>query len=178
MADWIKEWAIPLSAGVTLLLAIAAFWAIWQNYSFRKEDREREHRVRSSEELYKWAEESLRLFHLPYNYHKDEIYEGLIELVSKSLAATTAAIIVGDEFIGLTARTVRALTRYYSEIKARRQKNKQVDKLVFEEFQASFGGLIFYLNLLRTWDYDYDAFIKEVKAHGALPISQHLRFES
>lgn len=28
IADWIKEWAIPLSAGATFLLAIAAFWNI------------------------------------------------------------------------------------------------------------------------------------------------------
>ncbi|MFC1987030.1 hypothetical protein ACFLVH_00540 [Chloroflexota bacterium] len=97
--------------------------------------------------------------------------------MSKSVAATTAAVIVGDESVGLTERAVRDLTSYYSEIKARRQRNKQVDKSVLEEFQASFGGLIFYLNLIRTWDYDYDTFIKEVKAHGALPISQHLHPE-
>ena len=33
---WLKEWAVPLSAGVTFLLALAAFWAIWQNYSIHK----------------------------------------------------------------------------------------------------------------------------------------------
>lgn len=29
--EWLKEWAVPLSAGATFLLAAAAFWAIWQN---------------------------------------------------------------------------------------------------------------------------------------------------
>ena len=31
---------LAISAGATFLLALAAFWAIWQNYSFRKKDRE------------------------------------------------------------------------------------------------------------------------------------------
>ena len=51
MADWLKEWALVISAGVTLLLAIAAFWAIWQNYQIYK-------RKRESDLLYKivdWA---------------------------------------------------------------------------------------------------------------------------
>ncbi|MFC1860471.1 hypothetical protein ACFLYC_02730 [Chloroflexota bacterium] len=39
MADWLKEWAVPLSAGVTLLLAIAAFWAINDNRHARIVDK-------------------------------------------------------------------------------------------------------------------------------------------
>ena len=34
VADWIKEWAIPLSAGATFLLAIAAFWTFLQSHKF------------------------------------------------------------------------------------------------------------------------------------------------
>jgi hypothetical protein len=53
MADWLKEWAIVVSAGVTLLLAIAAFWTIRQNYSLRKKER----RERLLNEIIEWADD-------------------------------------------------------------------------------------------------------------------------
>jgi len=51
IADWIKEWAIPLSAGATFLLALAAFWAIWQNKRIQKRNR----RERLLNEIIEWA---------------------------------------------------------------------------------------------------------------------------
>lgn len=33
------ETLLAISAGATFLLALAAFWAIWQNYNFRKEEK-------------------------------------------------------------------------------------------------------------------------------------------
>jgi hypothetical protein len=48
---WLKEWAVPLSAGATFLLALAAFWAIWQNYQFKK----RERKERLLNEIIDWA---------------------------------------------------------------------------------------------------------------------------
>ena len=168
---------LAISAGVTLLLALAAFWAIWQNYSFRKEDRKRERRVRSADGLCGWVEEARRLLYLPYYDRKDEINSGLKELVRKAVAATAAAILVGDEFAGLTQRATQALIGFHSAIKAEIKEDKPVDKSVTEEFQNTFESLYFYLSLLRTWDYDYDAFIKEARTHDALPLSQHLHPE-
>jgi hypothetical protein len=49
--EWLKEWAVPLSAGATFLLALAAFWAIWQNYSLNKKER----RERLLNEIIEWA---------------------------------------------------------------------------------------------------------------------------
>ena len=48
---------LAVSALATLILAIAAFWAIWQNYSFRKEDR----KVSSLKEIRDWANEGLNI---------------------------------------------------------------------------------------------------------------------
>lgn len=48
---------IGISALTTMLLAIAAFWAIWQNYKFRKEDRQSQ----SLNEIRTWAREGLNL---------------------------------------------------------------------------------------------------------------------
>ena len=59
MADWLKEWALVVSAGVTLLLAFAAFWAIWQNHSFRK----KEYKRRLLNEIIEWAVDILSCGH-------------------------------------------------------------------------------------------------------------------
>ena len=51
IANWIKEWAIPLSAGATFLLALGAFLAIWQT----RKTQEREHKHRLLNEIIEWA---------------------------------------------------------------------------------------------------------------------------
>lgn len=53
IVDWIREWTIPLSGGATFLLAIAAFWAIWQNRSLQI----RERKERLLNEIIEWATE-------------------------------------------------------------------------------------------------------------------------
>ncbi len=111
---------VGISALSTMLLAIAAFWAIWQNHNFRRETNTRERKVRAAEELLRWSEESLRLFYLPYNYNKEEIYNGLGELSSKSVAMIAASTIVGHEFFGIATKAEEALNNYYSAITARR----------------------------------------------------------
>ena len=78
---------------------------------------------------------------------------------------------------GLTKRATQALVGFHLAIKAEIKEDKPVDKSVTEEFQNTFASLYFYLSLLRPWDYDYDAFIKEARTHGVLPLSQHLHPE-
>ena len=60
-ANWLIEWAVPLSAGATFLLAIAAFWAIWQNYSFRKKDRSLGFQIDVLNEVRNWTAEAVKL---------------------------------------------------------------------------------------------------------------------
>ena len=48
---------LAIGAGATFLLALAAFWAIWQNYRFRKEDR----KYKSLDDIRNWAKEGLKL---------------------------------------------------------------------------------------------------------------------
>lgn len=166
---------VGISALTTMLLAIAAFWAIWQNYNFRREANRRERKVRAAEELRKWSEESLRLFYLPYNYNKEEIYNGLSELIGKSVAMIAASTIVGHEFFQIAKKAEESLRNYYAAIQVRRDEHKKIAKSVLEEFQTSFDGLQFYISLLRIWDYDYDAFIKQARSYNALPLYKHLK---
>jgi len=176
MADWLKEWAVPLSAGVTLLLAIAAFWAIWQNHRFRKEDRQRERSARAVDELCRWTDETLRLFFLPYNSNKDEIHKGLMEKINLAIASTASGIILGKEFEGLVGRANTALVSYYGALQKKREGDtKPFDKAIIEEFRVSFNGLQLYLNLLRTWDYNYKAFIQDAGRNSKLPFYENLQ---
>lgn len=57
--EWLKEWAVPLSAGATFILAIAAFWAIRQTHRIRKSEK----RERLLDELVEWAS---KIVHLHY----------------------------------------------------------------------------------------------------------------
>ena len=59
VTDWLKEWVVPLSAGTTFLLAIAAFLAIWQNHSLQK----RERKERLLNEIIEWAIDVANLGH-------------------------------------------------------------------------------------------------------------------
>ncbi|GAI26740.1 unnamed protein product, partial [marine sediment metagenome] len=88
--------------------------------------------------------------------------------------STAAAIIVGNEFVWLVKRATYALTNYFSEIKRKRQEHKQVEESTLKEFKTSFEGLHFYLNLLRSWDYRYAAFLREAKKHSKLPLYENL----
>ena len=170
------ETLLAISAGVTFLLALAAFWAIWQNYTFRKVDRKRELIVRASNELCRWTDEALRLFYLPYNRNEKEIYEGLLEIANQALASTSAGIILGKEFEGLVRRVITALVKYFGAIKERRKGNTgPIEESILEEYKTSFNGLQLYLNLLRTWDYDYASFIKDACKNVELPLNEHLQ---
>ncbi|MBA7694025.1 hypothetical protein ES703_102625 [subsurface metagenome] len=176
MADWLKEWALAISAGVTLLLAIAAFWTIWQSYRFRKKDRRRERSARAVDELCRWVDETLRLFYLPYSSNKEEIHKGLIEKMNLAVASTATAIILGKEFEGLVGRANKALTSYSGALQKKRGGDTEpFDKAIIEEFRVSFHGLQLYINLLRTWDYNYKAFIQDASRNSKLPLSKHLQ---
>jgi hypothetical protein len=170
--EWLKEWALPLSAGATFLLALAAFWAIWQNHNFRKEDRKRESCARSANELRRWTEEALRLFYLPQNKkNKTIISQGLTDLIAIGVPMTAASIIIGPEFEGLTRRAIAALISYHSALDTPKMK-----KEVAIEFGTAFSSLELYLNLLSTWDFKYKVFLRELRREKSVefPLSEHL----
>lgn len=50
--EWLKDWAVPLSAGATFLLALMAFWSIMESRSARKKDL-RDHAL---DNILTWAE--------------------------------------------------------------------------------------------------------------------------
>ena len=161
---------LAFSALATLFLALAAFWTIWENRQTRREDREKERKGRSAEELCKWAEEALRLYYLPYNYHKDEIKDGLSNLIVKNMMVVIAATIIGNEFIEPTKKAEHALARFYGLIKDRYydKVSKPFDETLLKEFEGAFYTLLSYLYVLRLWDYDYRRFLDDAIENGVL----------
>jgi len=51
------ETLLAIGAGATFLLAIAAFWVIWQNYSFRKAEKEFTLKTIALDNIHKWLME-------------------------------------------------------------------------------------------------------------------------
>lgn len=171
---------LAFSSFATLLLALAAFWAIWDNRQTRREERKREHTARSADELSSWAEEALRLYYLPFNYHKDEIKDGLSNLMIKNMVMVIAATIIGDEFIEPTKRAETALAKYCEVV--RDMYYKGVIKLAKEtaliaEFEDAFYSLLSYLYVLRYWDYDYFHFLNDAIENGVLKPKYRLHKE-
>jgi hypothetical protein len=73
------ETLLAISAGVTFLLALAAFWAIWQNYHFSK----RERRECLLNEIIEWAIEVTRI-----NFGGEiEVKSGISERIQRRLDA-------------------------------------------------------------------------------------------
>lgn len=172
-----NDW-LAFSALATLLLALVAFWTIWDNRQTRREERKREHTARAADELCAWAEEALRLYYLPYNYHKDEIKDGLSNLIIKNMVMVIAATIIGDEFIEPTKRAEEASAKYYEVIRDRYY--KRVSKLAKEtalaaDFEDAFYSLLSYLYVLRYRDYDYHRFLDDAIENGKLKSKYQLR---
>jgi len=72
---------IGISTLTTMLLAIAAFWVIWQNYSFRKEDR----KSKALDGIRNWANGGLtlvtRIWRLPTTHAKfPPVFEVIAQL--------------------------------------------------------------------------------------------------
>jgi hypothetical protein len=56
--EWLKEWALPLSAGATFLLALVAVWSILYTGYIRRKDIDNSFKARLLEEIRVWAVET------------------------------------------------------------------------------------------------------------------------
>ena len=66
------ETLLAISAGATFLLALAAFWAIWQNHSIRKEDRALNMKSQALDEIRDWAKEFYELLYVATTIEEKE----------------------------------------------------------------------------------------------------------
>ncbi len=126
------ETLLAISAGATFLLALAAFWAIWQNYRIRDKDRKLNFRLRLLDEVRDWAHEAVKLGFL-YNRAKSKPEMSriinMIEDVAKTVdVANIAAQVFGNELIDPVNRALNVLTKYRDET------GKFADKEYFDSF--------------------------------------------
>lgn len=79
------EFWLAISAGATFILALAAFWAIWQTHGIQK----RERKERLLNEIIEWAEDVARLNFKIYNFIEAQLRKeswveiGIGEIVSQ-----------------------------------------------------------------------------------------------
>jgi len=172
-----NDW-LAFSSLATLLLALVAFWTIWDNRQTRREERKREHTAHAADELCAWAEETLRLYYLPYDHHKDEIKDGLSNIMVKNMVMVIAATIIGDEFIEPTKRAETALAKYYEVVRDMYYKGViklPKDTVIRAELEDAFYSLLSYLYVLRYRDYDYHRFLDDAIENGKLKSKYQLR---
>jgi hypothetical protein len=123
--EWLKEWAVPLSAGATFLLAIAAFWAIWQNYSLRKRDRKRRLKEQALIIVRNWVHDAVRLISLnaqysdehqrpEFNYGKPtlEKIQVLKDTILRESEETLISAQLWPELLTLVVKSYKTLTEF------------------------------------------------------------------
>jgi len=119
-----REIAVALTPWATLVLAIAAFWAIWQNYRFRKRDR----KERLLSEIIEWAIDIARLNFKIYNFVEAQISKeswvesGIGEIVSQFQVVEAKGVYINN--IALSSFTEKKLRKAVEAI------NKEIRKLV------------------------------------------------
>jgi hypothetical protein len=93
LTNIIFNWLLTISP---IILAVAAFWSIWENRHIRKVDRELESRRRRLNDLQLWVDEALRLKGAAPYFKCDPLYSTIdpntalqIELKVKDLLART-----------------------------------------------------------------------------------------
>ena len=96
------DWSVALSAGATVILAVAAFKSIKETRRIREEDRELNFKLRLLDEVRDWAREAVKLGFL-YERARNkaevrQVFEDMIEEVAKTAdIAITAAEIFENE---------------------------------------------------------------------------------
>ncbi len=109
ISNWLKEWAVPLSAGATFLLAIAAFCAILQNYRIQKKNIDRQSKTKAIDAVQNWIEGMLAL-KADYEQSAGDSIDGR-EVdrslgIAQRIAQTRALLLSRKEWITLKARLI------------------------------------------------------------------------
>ena len=112
---------LAISAGATFLLALAAFWAILQNYKFRKEDR----RIQALYRTRSWAEKSIQLLTIAVPLQEKEAMEALktnIQIIrAESLSALADAEVLGGEVKHKVQRAVHNFNNFTGKAESANQ---------------------------------------------------------
>jgi len=113
--SWDTNTWLAVSAGATFLLAIAAFWAIWQNYRFRKQDRELNIKSQALDEICDWVNETFQLMDLSYSPDEGKKREARMrfQLVGVTGASMiVAAAIFGSEMVEKVKVALKSIEKF------------------------------------------------------------------
>lgn len=103
--DWVKDWAPVISAGVTLVLAIVAVWAVLkpieENRRLREEEKKSSSKKRQLDDVQEWTTEILKFKH---------VYAGPLapNIDVRLREPQLGALIASKEYIKLQAKLLDA----------------------------------------------------------------------
>jgi len=148
--NWLKEWAMP---GATFLLALAAFWAIWQNYRVRKEDRQRILKTRALRVVRDWVNEATELMILNAKYSDEcrskdlpkmrktleDIQSAKMELIKMSEDVFSSARLFGSDLFSPVDKAYQTLIEFVKEGMAEKT---DIDKQYRHNFVREFANIL------------------------------------
>ena len=129
----IDNW-LAISAGATFLLALAAFWAIWQNYSLRQKER----KERLLNEIIEWAIDVTNWRSESKKVFKEMV--GITDIKQQEVFTHAHIVEVKEGFVGMSGRN-----QYISSISREfKQDLQEVAIKLIEDLEA-------YIELLDEW---------------------------
>ena len=126
---------IGISTITTLLLAIAAFWTIRQNYRFRLEER----RSQALSRVRVWAEKSIQLLTVPSPFNEKEAIEVLRKNIQIVRAGSLSALSDAEALGGEVKQKVQKAVHNFNDLT---DKAGSADKSI--DFESLFKKLLGY----------------------------------
>jgi len=113
--DYFNNWSLALSAGATLVLACVAFISIRENRRIREEDRKRQFRAESLNEISRWAREGIescvRLYASPQEVTKSKLQLEIINAESGNIV-TLSRVFGNNRLISAVKKAADELMNY------------------------------------------------------------------
>lgn len=149
LADWLfyilDDWASAGAPVMMLLLAIAAFWAIWENRRMRNEDIDRGHRAGCLREIHEWAKRGIELFSeyqrgIANSSELKALETRLQTLWAEHLGIVRAAEALGDELLADDVKeAANKLEDYFFTIRGRPARSNPTAEECETEFTSLLG---------------------------------------
>lgn len=142
IADWIKEWAIVISGCATFLLAVAAFWAIWQNHRFKKEDKELNIKSKVLNDINDWIKEAYQVVVFSGSSNNRDrmiMRQKMTNIVRDCYPMSRISPIIGKEFEEKVNVVVECILKIFEHTKVKgvlSTENKEHRRLVKDSAQA------------------------------------------
>ena len=143
---------LVISAGATFLLAIAAFWAILQNYRFRKEDKDFRLKTAALDDIHQWLIDILNAttLYLTAVRDKDEKQKFIASSQCNTVLirggdTLVAAGLFGDDLFDKVEQVSEFSQAYHDALDKATPDQKNIEDKIVENFTTALSGAFFTL---------------------------------